>query len=163
MSMDRFSVRKKIRLPLAVYHQGHAFFITVATYQKHPWFSLHPHLCATCVELIHDLASAFTTKVYAWCVMPDHVHFLMQGNHVIDFIRLFKGKMVPHARAAEPKRRLWQRSFFDHALRKEESLSQIACYIWDNPVRAAIVKGPEAYAWSGSEVWPNWREFYGRG
>jgi len=54
--------------------------------------------------------------------MPDHVHFLLQGKGIVDFIRQFKGKLTPQARAVEPGRKLWQRSFFDHALRKEESL-----------------------------------------
>ena len=95
--------------------------------------------------------------------MPDHVHLLLQDQEVVDFVRLFKGKMTPRARKIEPERRLWQRSFFDHALRKEQSLTDIACYIWENPVRAAMADEPEEYPWSGSEVWPNWRKLYGRG
>jgi len=95
--------------------------------------------------------------------MPDHVHLLLQDQEVVGLIRLFKGRMTPRARSIEPKRQLWQRSFFDHALRKEESLSEIACYIWENPVRAEIVEEPQEYPWSGSEVWPDWRKFYGRG
>ncbi len=71
--------------------------------------------------------------------------------------------LTPQARAVERGRKLWQRSFFDHALRKEESLTDVACYIWENPVRAKIVEEPIDYAWSGSEVWTNWRSFYGRG
>jgi hypothetical protein len=35
--LDRFPTRKKIRLPLSVYNQGHAFFVTVATYKKYRW------------------------------------------------------------------------------------------------------------------------------
>ena len=95
--------------------------------------------------------------------MPDHVHFLLQGKGIVDFIRQFKGKLTPQARAVEFGRKLWQRSFYDHALRKEESLTDVACYIWENPVRAKIVEEPIDYAWSGSEVWTNWRSFYGRG
>jgi putative transposase len=159
--MNRFPIRKKIRLPLPAYRQGHAFFITIATNHKHPWFSLHTLLCKRAIELMRDLASDFKLKIYAWCIMPDHIHFLLQGNEIIDFIRLFKGKMTPDGRSLDPGRRLWQRSFFDHALRREESLSKVACYIWENPVRAAIVDNPAKYSWSGSEVWPNWKRFYG--
>jgi REP element-mobilizing transposase RayT len=95
--------------------------------------------------------------------MPDHVHLLLQGSDVIDFVRLFKGRMTPKAREIEPERSLWQRSFYDHALRKEESLSEIACYIWENPVRKAMIDDPTEYPWSGWEVWPEWRQLYGRG
>ena len=109
------------------------------------------------------MASARGTEVYAWCVMPDHVHLLLQDHEVVSFARLFKGRMTPRARMIEPERRLWQRSFFDHALRKEELVSDIACYIWENPVRTGTVEHPAEYQWSGSEVWPEWRQFYGRG
>ncbi|MCJ7830040.1 MAG: transposase [Desulfobacterales bacterium] len=161
--MKYFPVRKKIRLPPAVYNQGHAFFITISTHQRHTWFQLYPQLCKTAVLLMRDVAVEFRMKIYAWCIMPDHLHLLLQGQGIVDFIHLFKGRLTPAARAAEPGRRLWQRSFYDHALRKEESLAGVAGYIWENPVRAQIVAEPGEYVWSGSEVWPNWREFYGRG
>jgi putative transposase len=161
--MGRFPVRKKIRLPLPVYSQRNAFFITITTHQKHPLFRLHPLLSETAINIIQELASLRNAVIYSWCITPDHVHLLLQDQEVVGLIRLFKGRMTPRARSIEPQRRLWQRSFFDHALRKEESLSEIACYIWENPVRAAIVEEPQEYLWSGSEVWPDWRKFYGPG
>ena len=124
--MKHFPVRKKIRLPLQVYTQDHTFFITVSTHQRHPWFQRYPQLCKAAVPLMRDLAVEFRMKIYAWCVMPDHFHLLLQGQKIIDFMRLFKGRMTPGARAAEAGRRLWQRSFYDHALRKEESLAGVA-------------------------------------
>ena len=161
--MGRFPVRKKIRLPLPVYSQGNAFFITITAHQKHPWFRLHPQLSETAINIMQELASLRDAAIYSWCIMPDHVHLLLQDQEVVDFVRLLKGKMTPRARKIEPERRLWQRSFFDHALRKEESLTDIACYIWQNPLRAAMADEPEEYPWSGSEVWPDWRKLYGRG
>ena len=161
--MERFPIRKRIRLPLPVYSQGNAFFITITTHLKHPWFQLHPKLSQEAIQIIRQLASLRHAAVYSWCIMPDHVHLLLQDQEVVDFVRLFKGKMTPKARKIEPERRLWQRSFFDHALRKEESLTNIACYIWENPVRAGMVDEPEKYPFSGSEVWPDWRRVYGRG
>ena len=129
--MERFPVRKKIRLPHQVYSQGHAFFITITTHLKHPWFRLHPKLSQTAIQIIRQLGSLRHAAIYSWCIMPDHVHLLLQDQEVVDFVRLFKGKMTPRARMIEPERRLWQRSFFDHALRKEESLTDITCYIWE--------------------------------
>jgi hypothetical protein len=35
--MKRHPVRKNIRLPLPAYDRGHAFSITIATHEKHPW------------------------------------------------------------------------------------------------------------------------------
>jgi REP-associated tyrosine transposase len=95
--------------------------------------------------------------------MPDHVHLLLQDKDVVEFVRSFKGKMTAMALAREPEQRLWQRSFYDHALRTEETLEAVALYLWGNPVRAGLVEDPRTYRWSGSEVWPEWRALYGRG
>ena len=158
--MNQFFVRKKIRLPIPAYDKGHAFFVTISTYKKFPWFQKQAFLCESAIELMRSLANDSGIIVYAWCFMPDHMHLLIQGKSIIDFIRLLKGKMTPVARSIERSRRLWQRSFYDHALRKEESLSEVACYIWENPVRAGIVDKPKDYSWSGSEVWPKWDKYY---
>jgi REP element-mobilizing transposase RayT len=160
--MKNFPVRKKIRLPSQAYRQGHAFFITIRTYQFHPWFRLHAELADSVVNLLSELSATRQTLLYAWCIMPDHIHLLLDDQDVIDFVRLLKGRMTSIAFACEPGQRLWQRTFYDHALRNEESLHQTALYIWENPVRSGIVKEPPAYSWSGSMVWPDWREFYGR-
>ena len=161
--MSRFPLRKKIRLPASVYDQGHIFFVTVSTYHKYPWFSRHPSLCQASIQLIKDLSSTHKLKIFAWCIMPDHIHLLVQGSNIVDFIRLMKGRLTPIARSIDAGRKLWQRSFFDHAIRKEESLHDIACYIWENPIRAKITDEPTSYRWSGSEVWPDWRSFYRQG
>jgi putative transposase len=136
------------------------FLLRSQTHQKHPWFSRHDRLCASAIALMQDVANANRIKNYAWSIMPDHIHLLIQGNDIIGFVRLFKGKLTPVARFINPRRPLWQRSFFDHALRKEESISDVACYIWENPVRAGIADKPTDYSWSGSEVWPDWKRFY---
>ena len=92
--------------------------------------------------------------------MPDHIHILIEDLDIVEYVRLFKGTMTPLARKKDPTRQLWQRSFYDHAVRQEESVYNIALYIWENPVRARIVDAPKLYTWSGSEVWPDFRTFY---
>ncbi len=161
--MSRFPVRKKIRLPGSVYDQGRAFFITINTHRKYPWFSQYSHLCQVSVQFIKELSSFHKIKIFAWCIMPDHIHLLIQGKNIINFIRLFKGRLTPIARSIEAGQKLWQRSFFDHAIRKEDSLHNVACYIWENPIRAKIIDEPMRYRWSGSEVWPDWKEIYSKG
>jgi len=158
-----FPVRKNIRLPRASYQQGHAFFITINTHQNYPWFSKYPELSDYIIQIMRQMAEERKAMLYAWCIMPDHIHLLLQDKDIVEFVRLFKGRMTPKARALEPDRKLWQRSFYDHGLRQEESLEDVALYIWENPVRKGIVDEPTEYGWSGSEVWPNWREHFGRG
>jgi putative transposase len=155
--------RKRIRLHPEVYVQGNAFSITIATFERYPWFRTYASLAAEAVQCITDLEAERESLLFAWCVMPDHVHLLLHDRDVIHFVRLLKGKLIPGARQLENGRSLWQRSFYDHALRKEEALADVARYIWENPVRAGIVERALEYPWSGSLVWNHWREIFQEG
>ena len=149
--------RKRIRLSDSTYQQGHACSITMASHGRYPWFRLYRQLAAMVVELLVDLAKRRETVLYAWCIMPDHIHMLLQDKDVVEFVRLLKGRLAPEARRLEPGRVLWQRSFYDHALREAESLLDVALYIFQNPVRAGITDCASSYPWSGSLVWPDWK------
>ena len=46
-------------------------------------------------------------------------------------------------------RPLWQREFFDHVLRSNESYSQKWNYIRDNPVRAGLVSSADDWLYAG--------------
>jgi putative transposase len=155
--------RKRIRLHPDVYVQGNAFSITIATFERYPWFGTYANLAAEAVQCITNLEEERESLLFVWCVMPDHVHLLLNDRDVIGFVRLLKGKLIPGARQLENSRSLWQRSFYDHALRKEEALADVARYIWENPVRAGIVEPALEYPWSGSMVWSDWREIFRAG
>ena len=161
--MNGLPARKRIRLPGQVYRSNHPFLLTMATHRRYPWFRLHPQLADSAVESLSTLSVHRESSLYAWCIMPDHVHLLLQDKDVVEFVRFFKGKMTAMALAREPARRLWQRSFHDHALRREETLEALALYLWGNPVRAGLVEDPRTYRWSGSGVWPEWQALCGRG
>ena len=150
--------RKRIRLARAVYREGYAFLITIGTADRHPWFGLHPKLTERATKILIELARARETSLYAWSFMSDHVHLLIQDDDVVEFVRLFKGTVVPEARSIESVRGLWQRSFHDHALRKDEDLRETAVYVWSNAVEAQLAKEAWHYPWAGSLVWPDWRE-----
>ena len=46
---------------------------------------------------------------------------------------------------------VWEEESFDHVLRSDESLKEKCEYIWQNAVKAGLVKNPESYRW----VWVN--------
>ena len=80
-------------------------------------------------------------------LMPDHLH------------GLFSFATEPGMRKSIESwkhfvsRRLgirWQRDFFDHRLRQDESVAEKASYIRMNPVRAGLVDAPDnwPYAWT---------------
>ena len=157
----QFPVRKHPRLPMPVYQAGHIFFLTCSTYERFPWFERFEELAHASVKLLEVLAAERGTDIFAWCLMPDHLHLLVRDDDTVEFVRRFKGRMTPIARKLKRGRSLWQKSFYDHTLRNSESVFQVAGYIWENPVRAGLTDSPEKYALSGSFIWPNWRFAYG--
>jgi REP element-mobilizing transposase RayT len=86
--------------------------------------------------------------------MPDHLHILIQGKEgssLGEFMRIFKQKSEYYFRK-EADGFLWQRSYYDHVLRKEESIEEVAKYILENPVRKGLVNNFVDYPFSGSMV-----------
>lgn len=90
----------------------------------------------------------------AVCVMPDHVHLLIapSSGNLIDLIAKWKSYTTHLIWQNGWKGTVWQRSFYDHALRKDEDLIKVAEYIVNNPVRRGLVEDWENYPYS----WHKW-------
>jgi REP element-mobilizing transposase RayT len=76
--------------------------------------------------------------------MPDHLHWLIQLNQRWPLPRVVK---TLKARSSLTINRhlgqhgsLWQKAYYDHAVRKDEDIRTIARYIVANPLRAGLVQ-----------------------
>jgi putative transposase len=88
--------------------------------------------------------------------MPDHLHFFTISNEtrgaasLSRFMAGFKQwtakGILGSAGAAAP---LWQKEFFDHVLRSNESYESKWNYVRENPVRAGLVNRPDDWPYSG--------------
>jgi putative transposase len=85
-------------------------------------------------------------SILAATVMPDHVHVLFELGH-----KLTVGQCV--ARWKSAVRRAvnftaeWQRDFWEHRLRPDESAEDYALYIFLNPYRARLIPTSETWPW----------------
>jgi REP element-mobilizing transposase RayT len=80
-------------------------------------------------------------KLYAWCIMPNHVHVVVQPlTHELHEIayswKWFTAQKVNEI--LKSKGELWQREYFDHLIRNEEYLEKTIEYVWRNPDKAGI-------------------------
>lgn len=155
--------RKLHRLPKEAYSANNIFYITACTQHRRPLFAHVAGLAEACGEGLAALATERSSSLHAWVVMPDHVHFIIQDQDVINFVALFKGRLTRQAWNKGVEGKVWQRGFHDHALRAEEDIKVVARYIWHNPVRASLTDNPADHRWSGSQTWPQWRAWFGRG
>ena len=84
------------------------------------------------------------TSTFAFVVMPDHIHWLFELQSAVPLSQLVMTMKSFTAREINETlgcagQAVWQRGYFDHAVRREEDLRQIARYIVTNPLRAGIV------------------------
>jgi putative transposase len=85
-------------------------------------------------EVLHSLA---------WVVMPDHVHWLFQLGDLVTLSTAMKAFKARSAQRLNEKLvrsgPIWQKAYYDHALRGDEDMQGIARYIVGNPLRAGLV------------------------
>jgi putative transposase len=150
--------RKANRLPTENYAGNRAYLITIATAARLPWFR-EGALVDGCGRQMQSAAAIEGFELLAFVFMPDHLHILAQGSetsHVAKFIKRFK-QDSGYSFKREHGAILWQNSYHDHILRREEDLGAVARYMAANPVRAGLVSDWEAYPYTGGSLVENAR------
>jgi len=100
-------------------------------------------------------------RIDAWLVLPDHMHAiwtLPEGDD--DFPRrwrvikdLFSRRLDPlekisRSRASQGERGIWQRRYWEHAIRDDPDLAAHLDYVHFNPVRHGHVSHPAEWPYS---------------
>jgi len=101
--------------------------------------------CARCVvaemRALHDDEAVSSL---AWVVMPDHVHWLFQlggDTNLSAAVKRFKACSARRVNGYLGRQgALWQKAFYDHALRRDEDVQSVARYIVANPLRAGLAE-----------------------
>ena len=135
------SLRKgRCSLNHQVYH------LTAATLRRTPFFD-DLYLSRRLILAFYEVSAEAETLAYV--VMPDHFHWLIKLRHErADISRLVKGvkaKTTYYYRSRSGQKTIWQRGFYDQALRCEDQIVDVARYIVANPLRAGIVTRLQEY------------------
>lgn len=88
-------------------------------------------------------------RLFAWCVMPNHVHVVFQpiAEHGLAGI-VHTWKSYSSTAANRELRRsgeFWGREYFDHIIRNSVEFERVARYVLANPVKAGLRQWP----WAG--------------
>jgi len=106
------------------------------------------------IPVINVSCSKLDFNVLVYCFMPDHLHLLVGGQEnsdLKDYMKAFK-QASAYSFKKEFNEPLWQRSYYEHVLRRDEAIGEIARYILNNPVRAGMVQDFRQYPHSGSSL-----------
>ena len=108
-------------------------------------------------KLVQDELLFFDRKRYRlleWCVMPNHVHVLIEQVEGAPLSQVVKSwKAYTSRRANLILRRsgpFWMRDYFDRYIRNREHLATVRRYIRWNPVRAGLCDKPGQWPWSSA-------------
>lgn len=152
---------KNIRLPPSDYVGQRWFFLTICCSERRKRFT-SSQICNGFLDILRPAAARYLFAVYAYCLMPDHVHLLTEGlqpqSDALQFMRVVKRNTSIRFQRKTGEA-LWQKKFYDHVLRDNDSPDAVAWYIWMNPVRANLCRRPEQYPFSGSltQAWKQLR------
>lgn len=91
----------------------------------------------------------------AFCIMPNHVHILIRIHEpwnlsgILHSLKSYTShRIVKELGRTEP---VWQREYFDRAMRDEEHTEKTRKYIEWNPVKAGLCPDPKD--WPFSSAW----------
>jgi REP element-mobilizing transposase RayT len=135
--------RKKLphETPLGILPEEAIFFITICAKQRGSTV-LTAHSFAV-LEAVRQRHSSGVWFCRIFVIMPDHVHALLR----------FPNPAHPMPKAVSDFKRWtaragqfhWQRDFFEHRLRSNESVHEKADYILRNPVCAGLAASPDLW------------------
>jgi len=121
---------------------GFAYLLTAVTDKRRLLFTQYPLGRLLVAELRSAEASGLVQSL-AWVVMPEHFHWLitLQSGTLSALMQRVKGRSaIAINRSMGEQGGIWQKGFYDHALRSDEDLQDIARYIVANPLRACLVE-----------------------
>ncbi len=117
---------------------------------------LRQQACASIVEQALLFFDPVRYRLLAWCVMPNHVHVLIETREcwplagIVQAWKSFTAKAInTHLRRGGS---LWQRDYFDRFIRDDLHLAATVAYIDDNPVRAGLVERTEDWPFGSARL-----------
>ena len=107
------------------------------------------------VRLLKERLTEVEISIWAYCLMPNHVHFVAVPRTEDALSKLFGYVHAQHARAINQARgwqgHLWQERFFSTVMDELHTLAAMR-YVEHNPVRAGLCESPGEWLWSSARA-----------
>ena len=134
--------------------QGRAYVLTAVTYQRRPLFD-SPAIGKEVVNEFKEAHGRSLAETLTWVVMPDHFHWLivLGATSLSRLMQRVKScSAIAINKSLDGQGQIWQKGYYDHALRDEEDIETVGLYILNNPVRKGLVSEINEYELWGA-VW----------
>jgi putative transposase len=175
---DRTAARRKQVRHLD--EAGHAHFLTFSCYRRMALLG-KDRTRWWLVEALEVAREKHRFDLWAWVIMPEHVHLLVWprepayriatiladlkrpvGRHAIDYLQEHAPEFLEQLTVRNRNRtyrRFWQAGpGQDRNVYDPEAAHDIVDYIHHNPVRRGLVLRPEDWPWSSARAWAGWED-----
>jgi len=131
------------------------FLVTAACYEHNPVIGKRPSRMEEFESALVEICEASATKLFAWCVLPNHYHLLVQTDKIREFQADGLGKL--HGRTSfrwngddnSRGRKVWYKSF-ERPIESNGHYWASLNYIHHNPVKHGYVSKWQDWPYSSA-------------
>ena len=120
---------------------GFVYHLVLSTEDRKPVFKSFDQ-ARRIVRILKADEDLCFTKTLAFVVMPDHIHWLvkLEKGDISQAVQRVKSLFTKYSGL-----NIWNVGFYDHAIRTDEALIDVARYIVANPLRAGLCESVKEY------------------
>ena len=106
------------------------------------------------IEIVNEARVIHTTRILAYCLMPNHWHFLLQPTHDGELSCFMRWISSTHTRRYRIANKSWgegplyQGRFKSFPIKNDQHVLVVRRYIERNPLRAELVHKAQEWPWS---------------
>ena len=136
-----------------VYEEGYSYFITIVTHRRQA-------ILVKNIDLLRK-SFAYSKKKFDYCIdeiviLPDHLHMIMIPKNVEEYPKIIgtiKSYFSRHmdlddtawlyqseSRCKQRYKPVWQKRYFEHAIRNEKDYKEKIVYMQNNPVKHGLAE-----------------------
>ena len=105
------------------------------------------------LDLLARYAARRGLQIWAWCLMPDHVHLVAVPEEARSLASALAALQIQHSkhlgRTHKMRGRLWQGRFCSCPMDEPHAWEAVR-FVERNPLRAGLVLRPDRYPWSSA-------------
>ena len=104
------------------------------------------------IELVKEAKKRLPINVFAYCLMPNHFHFVLKSSQASNLSRWIHWLLTVHSRRYHHYYKtcghIWQGRFKSFMIQNDEHLITVLRYVEGNAVRAGLVFSAKDWPWS---------------
>ena len=133
--------------------QGYPYHVTQRDNYRQKTFS--DNTVFRCyLNWLNDYALSYSLSILAYCLIPNHVHFICVPSETHSLATTFKLNHMRYSNFFHSKnkliRHLWQGRFYSCILDETHLYEAIRC-VKNTPVKANLVEKPQDWKWSSAQ------------